>query len=127
MASNNSQSAGNSKNPGDNVTKSADLNHNPQRVYTKVLRGVEVAKKQLQKTAYTVLSQADQNVINAAVKVELKVNIEKDQKDMPAGTKLDYETLVDGVIRKVFSNNLGLFKANQDDNPGVDELMNWTG
>ncbi|KAK7983554.1 hypothetical protein PG989_010956 [Apiospora arundinis] len=116
-----------SNNPGDNVTKSADLNHNPQRVYTKVLRGVEVANKQLQKTAYTVLSQADKNAINTAVKAELKANIEKDQKEMPAGTKLDYETLADGVIRKVLGNNLHLFKSGPDDNPGVDELMNWTG
>lgn len=52
---------------------------------------------------------------------------EKDQKEMPAGTKLDYETLADGVIRKVLGNNLHLFKSGPDDNPGVDELMNWTG
>ena len=45
---------------------------------------------------------------------------------MPPRTKLDYETLADGVIRKVLDANLELFKAADEDEPTLDEVMSYS-
>ena len=75
MASNNSQAGGSSQTPASNDLKSSDLKNVSQRVDLKVEIGLEVATKQLHKTAYTVLSQRKKNTLVAAIKAELKVNM----------------------------------------------------
>lgn len=37
---------------------------------------------------------------------------------------LDYEKLVDGVIRKVFGDHFNLFSFGSESSPDVDELLN---
>ncbi|KAK8075401.1 hypothetical protein PG997_010064 [Apiospora hydei] len=118
--------------------KSADLKYGQQRVYMKSRRGMELTEEKLENTAYTTLNEAKKKKILDAIKKELKDNIEEDQKIMPAGDLLDYEKLVNGVIRKVFGENLRLFKDNRgarasrdaqtrEDTPVVDELLDYRG
>ncbi|KAK8061714.1 hypothetical protein PG994_008080 [Apiospora phragmitis] len=91
----------------------------------------------MKSTAYTTLNDANNQIILDAIKNELKEGVQEDQKIMPPGTMMDYDQLVLGVIRKVFGENLRLFKGPEDtaedtpgktkkvreDSPIVDELM----
>ncbi|KAK8008315.1 hypothetical protein PG991_010866 [Apiospora marii] len=105
--------------------KSSDLQYSQQRVFTKTHRGMKLAATKLKNTAYTILSKADQKTILEDIKQQLKENIQKDQEIMPPNTLLDYNQLVDGVIRKVFDENLRLFKSGRENTPVVDELLNY--
>ncbi|KAK8016772.1 hypothetical protein PG993_014961 [Apiospora rasikravindrae] len=118
--------------------KSADLKFGQQRVYMKSRRGIKLAEEKLKNTAYTTLNEQNKKTIMDAIKQELKDNIIEDQKIMPAGALIDYEKLVDGVIRKVFNENLRLFKEDRaaragrdvqarEDTPVLDELMDYRG
>ncbi|KAK7985589.1 hypothetical protein PG996_005174 [Apiospora saccharicola] len=104
--------------------KSSDLKYSQQRVYTKTGRGMELAETKLKTTAYTLLSEADKKTILDAIKQQLKENM-KDQEIMPPRALLDYNQLVDGVIKKVFGDNLDLFKFGSKSTPTVDELLDY--
>ncbi|KAK7915001.1 hypothetical protein PG985_012704 [Apiospora marii] len=109
----------------DQPQKSAELKYGQQRVWMKGQRAIKLVEEKLKNTAYTTLTDANKKAILAMIKEQLKENIEEDQKIMPAGVKLDYEQLVNGVIRKVFGNNLHLFVRGKEDTPVLNELLNY--
>ncbi|RYP06679.1 hypothetical protein DL764_003025 [Monosporascus ibericus] len=104
-----------------------DLNpaRRPQRLYLRRERAaMPKAMNMLRSSAWLLLGEEEKNRIVDAARSELNTVLNRDMDNYPRGAQIDYETLVRDAVCKVFSENLSLFKFEDEDEPLVCELFN---
>ncbi|RYP48687.1 hypothetical protein DL768_005467 [Monosporascus sp. mg162] len=103
-----------------------DLNpaRRPQRLYLRRERAaMPKAMNMLRSSAWLLLDEDWKNRIVDAVRSELNTVLNRDMDNYPRGAQIDYETLVRDAVCKVLSENLSLFKFEDEDEPLVCELF----
>ncbi|RYP71505.1 hypothetical protein DL771_004760 [Monosporascus sp. 5C6A] len=103
-----------------------DLNpaRRPQRLYLRRERAaMPKAMNMMRTSAWLLLDEDRKSRIVDAVRSELNTVLNRDMDSYPRGAQIDYETLVRDAVCKVFSENLSLFKFEDEDEPLVCELF----
>ncbi|KAK7923436.1 hypothetical protein PG985_007507 [Apiospora marii] len=83
-----------------------------------------VMSTDLESTAYTILGEADQATILAAINNEIRTRAETVLRGQRVRQPFPYDAVVEAAISEVFRTNLALFSADSEDDSTVDELLN---
>ncbi|KAH8205335.1 hypothetical protein TruAng_000582 [Truncatella angustata] len=83
------------------------------------------AKQALKTTAYALLDESGQKVIEDAIDKILEVEIARAVEDLPPGERLDYDPMIKEAIVEVFTDHFELFNWDVSHDADLQGLQGW--